>query len=77
MDYSEIYKTKLMSAADVATQVQSGWILGMDAAPTQADGIMDALTEKARTSDIRGVKVHLMLDGYPFGFSPIIPSTER
>lgn len=68
MDYSEIYKTKLMSAADVATQVQSGWILGMDAAPTQADGIMDALTEKARTSDIRGVKVHLMLDGYPFGF---------
>ena len=68
MDYSEIYKSKLMTAGDVAAQVQSGWVLGMDAAPTQTSAIMDAIGEKARTADVKGVKVHFMLDGYPYAF---------
>ena len=68
MDYREIYSSKLMSAADMAAQVRSGWVLGMDAAPTQTDGIMAAVTDKVRNSDLRDVKVHLMLDGYPFEF---------
>lgn len=68
MDYSEIYKTKLMSAADVAVQVQSGWVLGTDAAAAEPNAILEAVTEKARTSGVKGVKIHVMLDSYPFGF---------
>ena len=68
MDYRKLYESKLMTAADMASQVESGWVLGMDAAPTQADGIIAAVTEKVKNSDVRNVKVHLMLDGYPFEF---------
>ena len=68
MEYSEIYKSKLLSAADVAAQVRSGWVLGMDAAPTQTSAVMAAVAEKVRNSDVTGVKVHFMLDGYPHAF---------
>ena len=68
MDYSEIYKSKLMQPADVAAQVQSGWIMGMDAGPTQTPAIMTAVTEKVKGSDVNNVKVHMMLDSYPYEF---------
>ena len=67
-DYKEIYQQKLKTAAQVAQMVESGWVFGMDAAPTQADGIMNAIADHVRESDIHGLKVHLMLDGYPFPF---------
>ena len=34
-DYKAIYQTKLTTAEQVAQQVQSGWVIGMDAGPTQ------------------------------------------
>lgn len=67
-DYKALYAQKLVSAEQVAEQVQSGWVLAMDAAPTQADGIMSAICAKIRNSDVKDVKVHTMLDAYPFEF---------
>ena len=67
-DYQAMYQSKLKTAQQVAAMVESGWVFGMDAAPTQADGIMNALADHILESDIRDVKIHLMLDGYPFPF---------
>ena len=67
-DYQAIYQSKLKTAQQVAAMVESGWVFGMDAAPTQADGIMNALADHIRENDVRDVKIHLMLDGYPFPF---------
>ena len=41
-DYQAMYQSKLKTAQQVAAMVESGWVFGMDAAPTQADGIMNA-----------------------------------
>ena len=67
-DYQAMYQSKLKTMKQAAEMVESGWVFGMDAAPTQADGLMDAVADHIRESDIRDVKVHLMLDGYPFQF---------
>ena len=44
-NYQELYAAKRMTMEDVAKQVQSGWMLGMDAGPTHADGLMNAIAE--------------------------------
>jgi 4-hydroxybutyrate CoA-transferase len=77
MDYSEIYRSKLMTADQAAAQVDSGWVLGMDAAPTQADGIIAAVTEHVKNSSVHDVKVHMMLDGYPYEFFADLRRAER
>lgn len=68
MDYKQIYASKLMTAEMAADMVQSGWVIGMDAGPTQTDAILAALCEKAAGSDLRDVKIHTMLDVYPYAF---------
>lgn len=67
-DYKAIYQTKLTTAEQVAQQVQSGWVIGMDAGPTQTPAIIGAMAEKIRATDTKDVKVHTMLDSYPFAF---------
>ncbi len=67
-DYKAIYQTKLTTAERVAQQVQSGWVIGMDAGPTQTPAIIAAMAEKIRATDTKDVKVHTMLDSYPFAF---------
>lgn len=67
-DYKAIYQTKLTTAEQVAQQVQSGWVIGMDAGPTQTPAIIAAMVEKIRATDTKDVKVHTMLDSYPFAF---------
>ena len=63
-----MYREKLKTPEQVAQQVESGWVFGMDAAPTQTEAIMKAVAERIRATDIRDVKVHTMLDAYPFDF---------
>lgn len=63
-----MYQAKLMTAEQVAQQVQSGWVLGMDAGPTQTESIIGAIADKIRATDTKDVKVHTMLDSYPFAF---------
>ena len=43
MSYIDLYNSKLVSAEAAAALVKSGWVLGMDAAPTQTPAIMEAV----------------------------------
>ena len=68
MDLKELYAAKLVSAQDVASRVESGWLLGMDDGPTQTDAIMAAICERAKNGGLQDVTVHTMLDVYPLAF---------
>ena len=67
-DYQKMYQEKLTTPDQIAQQVQSGWLLGMDTATSQTPAIMTAIAEHIRNSDITGVKVQALLDAYPFEF---------
>lgn len=67
-DYKALYAEKLISAEELAEQVESGWVLGMDTAPSQAPAIMNAIAARVKHSDIKGVQVQTLLDAYPFEF---------
>lgn len=67
-DYQKMYQEKLTMPDQLAQQVQSGWLLGMDTATSQTPAIMTAIAEHIRNSDITGVKVQALLDAYPFEF---------
>ena len=68
MNYRELYKSKLVSIEQAAERVESGWVIGMDAAASQADGIVSALCKAAPSMGLKGVKIHTMLDCYPYDF---------
>ncbi len=68
MDIREIYASKLVTPRQVADMVQSGWVIGMDAGPSQPESLISAITEKVKSTDISGVKVHTMLDSHPYEF---------
>lgn len=67
-DYKAIYQAKCMTADQVAQQVESGWVLGTDAAVAATPAILQAIADKIRASNTKDVKVHTMLDSYPFAF---------
>ena len=67
-DYQKMYQEKLTTPEQLAQQVKSGWLLGMDTATSQTPAIMTAIAERIRNSDITGVKVQALLDAYPFEF---------
>ena len=67
-NYSELYHGKLTTADELASRVESGWTLGMDAALAQTPAIMSALAERAGRDELSGVKVQTLLDVYPFEF---------
>lgn len=67
-DYKAIYAEKLTTAEKLAECLQSGWVIGTDAAPGQPDAILAAFAEKVRCSDTTDVKVHTMLDAIPMDF---------
>lgn len=68
MDYNKIYKDKLCSAEEAANRVESGWVLGMDSGPASTPAIMDSLIKRAKAGEVSKLKVHNMLDQYPFEF---------
>ena len=63
-----MYQDKLTTPERIAQQVQSGWLIGMDTATSQTPAIMAAMAQHIRSTDITGVKVQTLLDGYPFDF---------
>ncbi len=67
-DYNALYKAKLTTAEEIAAQVQSGWMLGMDAGPTQASEIVNTIADKIAHTDTTDVKLQMMLDTYPYPF---------
>jgi len=67
-DFKALYTQKLTTPESIAAQVQSGWMIAMDAGPAQTTAIIDAIADKIRSSDTRDVKVQTMLDVYPLPF---------
>lgn len=68
MDYKKIYQEKLCTAEEAAKRVQSGWIIGMDSGPVATPAIIDAVIKRAKAGEVSNLKVHNMLDYYPFDF---------
>lgn len=68
MDYKALYTSKLTTAEKLAADIESGWIIGMDAGPAQPDGIISALTDRAAAGGLNGIRIHSLLDIYPFAY---------
>lgn len=68
MNYQELYNEKLTDADGIAQRVESGWILCMDATPSQPELLINAIAERARKGEITGVEVHNMLDVTPLPY---------
>ena len=67
-DYQQLYEQKRLSADEIAARVESGWLIGMDAAIAQTPSIMDAVCRRAEKGELSGVRVQFLLDSYPFAF---------
>lgn len=68
MDINALYKEKLMSAEELADRAENGWVIAMDSGAAQTEAIIGAICRKASEKDLKGIKVHSMLDSYPFPF---------
>ena len=68
MTLNEIYRSKLTSAEQLAENIGSGWTLGMDSGASHTDAILGALCARAEKDGLNGIKVHFMLDVYPYDF---------
>ena len=66
-DFSAEYQSKKTTAAELAARVQSGWLIGMDAAASHTPFIMAEIEKRARAGELTGVRVQSLLDVYPFG----------
>lgn len=67
-DFTQLYREKLMSAQQIAQQVENGWAIATDVGAAQPVSLLSALAERAYKDELSGVKVHVMLDVYPFEF---------
>ena len=65
MDYKAIYANKLMSLGDAAAKVESGWMIGMDAAAAHPAALVSAIAARAKAGEISGVKIDTLLDVEP------------
>ncbi len=65
MDYKAIYANKLMSLSDAAAKVESGWMIGMDAAAAHPAALVSAIAARAKAGEISGVKIDSLLDVEP------------
>ena len=76
-DYKALYAEKLISAEELAKQVESGWILGMDTAPSQAPAIMNAIAAESRAAILRACRFRPFLTHIPLSFTPIPTCSEK
>ena len=60
-DYKALYAKKLISAEELAKQVESGWILGMDTLSPQ----------ESRAATLRACRFKPFLMHIPLSFTPI------
>lgn len=66
MNIRELYNSKKKSCGEAAALIRSDWVIGMDAGASQPDGIITCLCD--RINELFNVKVHTMLDVYPYAF---------
>ncbi len=67
-DIHALYNEKLTSAAELASRVESGWLIGMDNAISQPKDFINAVSDRAKKGELSGVWVQTMLDSYPYAF---------
>lgn len=67
-DFNQLYTSKLTTADELARRAQSGWVIGMDGGPAQTPAIISAIARRVREDDLSGLKVHTLLDVYPYEF---------
>lgn len=67
-NYKEIYNNKLTTVEELAGRVESGWIIGMDAAVAVPPALVAAIAARAKRGEIENVKTDVLLDVYPFDF---------
>ena len=65
MDYKAIYQNKLMSIDAAAAKVESGWMIGMDAAAAHPAALVSAIAARAKAGELSGVKIDTLLDVDP------------
>lgn len=69
MNIHEIYSSRLTTAEEAASRVQSGWRLASDAFTASTDGFYNALCRRAKESDeLRDVVAATFLDAYAYDF---------
>ena len=68
MTCQELYHQKTMTADEVAARVGDNWLIGMDAAIAQTPAIMDAICRRAENGGLKGVRVQMLFDAYPYAF---------
>ena len=67
-NFSALYQEKLTNAQELASRVENGWLIGMDAALAQAPGFIEAVAQRAANDGLNGVWVQTLLDVYPFEY---------
>ena len=67
-DYKAMYQAKLRTPAQVAEQMESGWVIGSDSAVSQPVGLIEAFAKRAADGAVTDVKIHTMLDANPMPF---------
>ena len=67
-DFGTLYEAKRSTAEDLAARVESGWLIGMDAAVAGAPCILEALAKRAGKDELKGVRIQTLLDVYPYPF---------
>ena len=67
-DIQTLYNEKLTDAAELASRVESGWLIGMDNAISQPRDFINAVCDRAKNGELSGVWVQTMLDSYPYAF---------
>lgn len=68
MDYSLLYNEKLTSAEEIAKRINTGDYIAMDSALSQAPAISFAITDRAKSGEIKDIKIQTLLDVYPYEF---------
>lgn len=68
MNYNALYNSKLMTAEQAASLVQSNWLIGMDVGAAQTPSIISGIAARAKNNELTSVKVQTLLDVYPFEY---------
>ena len=67
-DFRTLFEARRSTAEELAGRVESGWLIGMDAAVAGTPTILAALAERAKRDEVKGVRVQTLLDVYPYAF---------
>ena len=65
MNISDLYKSKLTTAENIASQLQDNWVCAMDIAGCIPKTLADEIARCSAARKFKNVKFHMLLDIYP------------